>query len=105
MSDMFGSFGGAVIQASYVHRDPPLLLRLADGQVPCGVEPQSVRFASAGYASVASIAQLPYAPQAQLDPTRFTDEHRRMVRSALEFQARHEPAMYVVPSLVAVGGS
>jgi len=39
MSDMFGSFGGAVIQASYVHRDPPLLLRLADGHIPCVVEP------------------------------------------------------------------
>jgi hypothetical protein len=93
------SLGGAVIQASYVHRDPPLLLRLADGHIPWVVEPQSVRFASAGYASVASIAQLPYAPHAPLDPTRFTDEHRRMVRTALEFQARHEPAMYVVPSL------
>lgn len=93
------SLGGAVIQASYVHRDPPLLLRLADGHVPWVVEPQSVRFASAGYGTVASVAQLPYAPQAPLDPTRFGDEHRRMVRSALEFQALHGPSMYVVPSL------
>lgn len=93
------SLGGAVIQASYVHRDPPLLLRLADSHVPWVVEPQSVRFASPGYAAVTSLARLPYAPPAPLETTRFGDEHRRMVRLALEFQARHEPALYVVPSL------
>ena len=93
------SLGGAVVQASYVHRDPPLLLRLADGHIPWVIEPQSVRFASAGYLTVESIAKLPYAPPVALDTARFGDEHRRMVRSALEFQARHEPAMYVVPSL------
>ena len=93
------SLGGAVVQASYVHRDPPLLLRLADGHIPWVIEPQSVRFASAGYRGVESIAKLPYAPPTPLDPARFGDDHRRMVRSALEFQARHEPAMYVVPSL------
>jgi hypothetical protein len=76
-----------------------LLLRLADGHIPWVIEPQSVRFASAGYLGVESIAKLPYAPPNPLDPTRFGDEHRLMVRSALEFQARHEPAMYVVPSL------
>jgi hypothetical protein len=93
------TLGGAVVQASYVHRDPPLLLRLADGRIPWVIEPQSHRFASRGYLTVDSIAKLPYAPPSPLDPTRFGDEHRRMVRSALEFQARHEPAMYVVPSL------
>jgi len=93
------ALGGAVVQASYVHRDPPLVLRLADSHIPWVIEPQSVRFASPGYLGVNSLATLPYAPPNALDPARFGDEHRQMVRAALEFQARHEPEMYVVPSL------
>lgn len=87
------------MQASYVAKDPALLLRFADGRIPWVVEPQSYRFTTAGYLRVGEVARLPYAPASPLDPATFGDGHRRMVHQALKFQARHEPAMYLVPSL------
>lgn len=93
------AIGGAIVEAAYVLRDPPLLVRLADGPIPWAIDPQSVRFASPGYRSVASLSALPYAPPAALDPTRFTADHKVMVEAALRFQATYEPALYVVPSL------
>jgi len=91
--------GGAIVQASYVHRDPALLLRLADGRIPWAIEPQSHRFATSGFLNIDAIGGLPYAPSSALNPATFGNAHRTMVRSSLEFQARHEPTMYVVPSL------
>lgn len=93
------SLGGAIVQASYVAKDPALLVRFADGRIPWAVEPQSNRFATPGYLSIGDLAKLPYAPASPLDPTVFGDDHRRMVEEALRFQAKHEPAMYIVPSL------
>ena len=93
------SLGGAIVQASFVAKDPALLVRFADGRIPWTVEPQSHRFTTDGYLRIGDLARLPYAPNRPLDPARFGDEHLRMVREALSFQARHEPAMYVVPSL------
>jgi hypothetical protein len=93
------TMGGAVIDASYVHRDPPLLARLAESRIPWVVNPQSVRFASPRFRSITSLAHLPYAPSGPLDPSRFDSQTKEMVRGALEFQARHEPSMYLVPTL------
>jgi hypothetical protein len=93
------SIGGAIIEASYVQRDPPLLARLGESHIPWAINPQSVRFASPRYRNVSTLAKLPYAPDRPLDPARFDDETRKMVRGALEFQAAHEPSMYLVPTL------
>jgi hypothetical protein len=91
--------GGAVIEASYVHTDPPLLARLGEERIPWVIDPQSVRFASAGYLQVARVRGLPFAPEAPLDPSRFSAATERMVRRSMEFQAQAEPAMYLVPAL------
>ena len=91
--------GGAVVEASYVASDPPLLARLAEERIPWMVDPQSVRFASAGYLQTDRLRSLAYAPPAPLDPARFTAATERMVRQAMEFQAEAEPSMYLVPAL------
>ena len=91
--------GGAVVDATYVERDPALLARFAGAHVPWATDPMSRRFASPGYLSVASLASLPYAPSTPLSLTAKSRELDRMIRRALEFQAVHEPAMYMVPSL------
>lgn len=93
------ALGGAVVEASYVQSDPPLLAHLAEERVPWIVDPQSVRFASPGYLDIARVRALPYAPEAPLDPARFSNRVERMVRGAMEFQAQAEPSMYLVPSL------
>jgi hypothetical protein len=93
------ALGGAVIEASYVQTDPPLLAHLAEERIPWMVDPQSVRFASPGYLGVARLRGLPYAPNAPLDPGRFSTPVERMVRGAMEFQAQAEPSMYLVPAL------
>lgn len=90
---------GAVVDATYVNSDPALLPRLAQAQIPWVTEPQSHRFASERFRSTAALAALPYAPQNALDPARSSRELEAMVRGALEFQAQHEPGMYMVPSL------
>jgi len=93
------TLGGAVIEASYVQTDPPLLAHLAEARIPWMVDPQSVRFASPGFRTVARVRGLPYAPAAPLDPSRFSGAVEEMVRGALEFQAAAEPSMYLVPAL------
>jgi hypothetical protein len=93
------ALGGAVIEASYVRTDPPLLAHLAEERIPWMIDPQSVRFASAGYREVGRIRGLPYAPEAPLDPGRFSAPVERMVRGAIAFQAQAEPSMYLVPAL------
>lgn len=91
--------GGAVIDASYVAVDPPLLARLADARVPWMVDCQSVRFVSPSFQAIARLRALPYVPSAALDASRFSAATEAFVRSALEFQAQAEPSMYLVPSL------
>lgn len=93
------TLGGAVIEASYVRTDPPLLAHLAEARIPWMVDPQSIRFASSGFREIARLRGLPYAPDAPLDPGRFTPAVERMIRGALEFQAQAEPSMYLVPAL------
>jgi hypothetical protein len=99
------SLGGAVIEASYVQADPPLLAHLAEARIPWMVDPQSIRFASPGYLNVARIRSLPYGPDAPLDPARFSARIEAMVRGAIAFQAQAEPAMYLVPALPLVRAS
>lgn len=91
--------GGAIIDASYVHLDPPLLVRLADSRIPWVVDSCASRFRSPRYLSIPALSNLPYAPQAPLSTEHFGDRHRRMVEGALVFQAKHEPSLYNVPSL------
>jgi hypothetical protein len=91
--------GGAIVDATYVARDPALLARFAGAHVPWATDPMSSRFASPGYLGVASIAALPYAPATPLSLTARSRDLDRMIRRALEFQAAYEPAMYMVPSL------
>jgi hypothetical protein len=93
------TLGGAIIEAAYVHRDPPLSARLKESRIPWMVNPQSARFAGPRFRTIASLARLPYAPSRPLDPSSFDSETRDMVRGALEFQAAHEPSMYLVPTL------
>ena len=88
-----------MIEASYVQADPPLLAHLAEERNPWMVDPQSVRFASSGYRQIARMRALPYAPDALIDPGRFSKSLERMVRGAIEFQAQAEPSMYLVPAL------
>lgn len=97
--DRSRSVGGAVVDATYVARDPALLARFAGAHIPWATDPMSCRFASPGYLSAASIASLPYAPSTPLSLTAKTRDLDRMIRRALEFQAAHEPALYMVPSL------
>lgn len=91
--------GGAMVEAAYVERDPPLLSRLADLRLPWAIDSQSVRFAGPGYLQTASVANLPYAPKSPLDSSRFTPRVQDMVQGALEFQAAANPTAYLVPSL------
>lgn len=93
------TLGGAVIEASYVQTDPPLLAHLAEARIPWMVDPQSIRFASPGFREIGRLRRLPYAPTAPLDPSRLTRDVEDMVRGALEFQAQAEPSMYLVPAL------
>ncbi len=93
------TLGGAVIEASYVHTDPPLLAHLAEARIPWMVDAQSIRFASSGYREIARLRGLPYAPDVPLDPGRYTASVERMIRGALAFQAQAEPSMYLVPAL------
>ncbi len=93
------TLGGAVIEASYVQTDPPLLAHLAEARIPWMVDPQSIRFSSPGFGEIARLRRLPYAPASPLDPSRLTRDVKDMVRGALEFQAQAKPSMYLVPAL------
>jgi hypothetical protein len=91
--------GGAIVNASYVHSEPPLLVRLADSRIPWVVDPCAARFHSPRYLSIRALAGLPYAPEAPLMTRQFGKRHRHMVEQALAFQAKYEPSLYSVPSL------
>lgn len=93
------TLGGAILEASYVDTDPPLLARLADARIPWIIDSQSVRFASPSFRAVERLRALPYAPPEVLDPTVYSRATEAFVRGALEFQAQAEPSMYQVPSL------
>lgn len=57
---------GAVIEATYAVGEPPLLKRLRESDVPRLIDPQTLRFTGARFATVAQFEQLPYTPSAPI---------------------------------------
>lgn len=90
--------GGAVIEATYVATDPPLLPRLRGLRVPYTVDPQTLRFSSPRYLSIAGLRRLPYAPDNPYASHPGSQVVDTMVREALLFQARHEVDLYLTPA-------
>lgn len=90
------SLDGAILDASYVVKEPDLLERLVQSQVPYLVDPQSLRFISPAYLEVESIRSLPYAPEQPVTPDTPLDAY---VREALLFQQKARAAAFLVPAL------
>lgn len=91
--------GGAIIEATYAAADPPLLPRLRGLRIPYGIDPQSIRFESPRYLGIQALAGLPYAPARPLLRHTRSKPIDAMVRTALQFQARHEVDVYLTPTL------
>jgi hypothetical protein len=92
--------GGAVVEASYAHDDPPLLRRLADRGVPRLIDPQTLRFATDAYLEVDAIARLSYAPSAPFSPLSLQgDAGDEFVAGVLDFEDRHGATDYLSPPI------
>lgn len=91
--------GGVMLEGSYLQGDPPLVVHLRDSRTPWATDLQAIRFASPGYLGVPAIRELPYAPERPLKESGDDVPGENMARGAMEFQAAHEPAMYVAPTL------
>lgn len=96
---LLGPLGGAVVDATFAAEQPALLGRLRQLGLPYVVDPQSLRFASAGYLGTQSLAKLPYAPSAPLEGQMTSEHLRRFVTESLVFQQQRGVAAYVVPAL------
>lgn len=90
------SLDGAILDASYVTKEPDLVERLVQSRVPYLVDPQSLRFISPAYLEVEAIRSLPYAPEQPVSPDMPLDAY---VREALLFQQKARAAAFLVPAL------
>jgi len=91
---------GAVVEATYAHREPPLIKRLRETDVPFMVDLQALRFASPAYLEVASVAQLPYAPSRPVAPGELRDaDVTRLAEGGLEFQQWTGARRYLAPGV------
>lgn len=90
---------GAVVDATFAVRKPPILDLFTGRGVPFFVDPESLRFGSAAFMDVDRLSALPYAPEAPLDLLTGTEAVRGFVRGALELQAQAGAAAYIVPSV------
>ena len=90
------SLDGAILDASYVMKEPELVERLVQGHVPYLVDPQSLRFISPAFLEVEAIRSLPYAPEQPVTPDMSLDSY---VREALLFQQKARAAAFLVPAL------
>lgn len=90
---------GAVVEASYAAKDPPLLRRLAEDHTAFIVDPQTSRFVNETFLSIEDLAGLPYAPDLPLAADLEESARRTLVRHSIEFQDKVGAAAYVVPAL------
>jgi hypothetical protein len=87
---------GAVAEASYVRKQPPVLDRLVEAQSPFMVDPMSLRFTSPAFLDVDAIRNLPYAPSEPFTPE--TDAGP-LVRTCLAFQAEARASAFMTPTV------
>jgi hypothetical protein len=91
---------GALVEASFANREPPLLKRLREDEVPFLVDVQALRFATDAYLDIEAVAGLPFSPDAALTPTSTTpDVEKLLAHGALIFQQRMGARRYVAPAL------
>lgn len=91
---------GAVVEATFASKDPPLLKRLRDARTPFLVDPQTIRFVTETYLSIGGIADLPYAPAEPISPDALSDASRReLARGVLLFQQSVGSSAYVPPAV------
>lgn len=89
--------GGALVESAVVPREPSVLARLRDLGIGYLVDPQSLRFASKDFLTVAALRELPYAPAEAIVPGAEETALSGFVEGALAFQERAGAAAYVVP--------
>lgn len=90
---------GAVVDATFAVKRPPLLDVFRGRGIPYIVDPESLRFASPAYRDVDRLAALPYAPAAPLSLATSLEDIRSLVRGSLDVQGQAGAAAYVVPSV------
>lgn len=90
---------GAIVDATFAVRKPPLLAQLRSRGVPFAVDPETLRFASDAYLDVDRLAALPYAPGAPITSSTADDDIHRFVTGALALQAQVDASAYVAPCL------
>lgn len=77
---------GAVVEATFAQRDPPLLKRLRETDVPFVVDTQTLRFATPAFLDIPAIAGLPFAPRDAVVPTSSQAAIKRLAHTSLHFQ-------------------
>jgi hypothetical protein len=90
---------GGVVEASYATKEPPLLKRLREEQVPLICDLQTLRFASPTFLETEAIASLPYAPREPITCSATDEDLRTLARDSLLFQQRIGAARYLAPAL------
>lgn len=87
---------GAVAEAPFARKQPPLLDRLVEAQSPFMVDPMSLRFTSPSFLDVDALRSLPYAPSA---PLTSEAEMEPFVRKCLTFQAEARASAFMTPTI------
>jgi hypothetical protein len=90
---------GAIVDATFAVRKPPLLEQLQSRDVPYVVDPEALRFGSDAYEDVDRLAALPYAPAAPITSSTTDDDIHRFVIGSLTLQAQVDATAYIAPCL------
>jgi hypothetical protein len=93
---------GAVAEATFVQKHPPLLDRLREVRSPFMVDPMSLRFTTAGFLGVQALRDLPYAPTEPLTPQ---SDAEFFVKASLAFQAEANASAFMTPTVAWLGRS
>lgn len=91
---------GALAEATYAAKDPPILRRLRDTSVPFLVEPQTLRFSGEAFTEIGSFEGLPYAPPRVVDARNLSDiDAPALATGVLRFEQEMGAAAYVAAAL------
>jgi hypothetical protein len=91
---------GAVVEATFASREPPLVGRLRSASVPYLIDPQTLRFSNGAFLAVDQLMKLPYAPSTALTPEAMgRDGQKRFTAEGLGFQQTHSAANYLAPAV------
>jgi len=90
---------GAIAEATFAAKNPPLLKRLREAGTPYLIEPQTMRFVSEAFLAIDRLASLSYAPASPIRSDALSvSDRREIVYQALSFQEHAGASGYLIPS-------